>query len=224
MSTAVAGPIVAFVLLYFIGHRVAEAWAEARKRRELNMDALNRFFDIYGEFFAVWKLWNSLVEQEDLDEDARNTRREALHERAAVAEGQLESFLIRLTTQFKLTDEERDVLGSFRQGYQRLRKSIHRKVRLSWDSSSHPPYAAFKGLAAVTALRVENERVRGLRPRVSCPERAEAVAALRQVTSNRYETGAWVDVAAAEGLLNIGERQPARRTRQAHESGSESNH
>lgn len=202
--------MIAFLLLLLFGHRVADIWAETRKRRELNLEALHRFFDLYGEFFAVWKLWNDLAENEHQEVNVRRTRRDGLHERAAAAEGDLESFLVRLTTQFELSEDDRDVLGSFRQGYKRLRTAIGRDERLSWDSSSCDPYAAFKAFAALTAALVMDDRVSGLFPRRSGPNRDAAIAALRQVTSNQYEGAAWVRLAANTGLLDISERPPRR--------------
>jgi hypothetical protein len=43
-----------------------------------------------------------------------------------------------------LTQEQLDELGLFRQGYQQLRESIRDVRPLTWGSSNHPEYLAFK--------------------------------------------------------------------------------
>src|SRR5690242_2572015 len=58
-------PFVVPVLLLFLGaifgHRLSNNWAERRKRRELELALVDRFYDAYGKFRAVWTFWNQCL-------------------------------------------------------------------------------------------------------------------------------------------------------------------
>jgi hypothetical protein len=42
-----------------LGQRLTTRWEERKKRRELELTALSDFYRLYGEFFAVWKTWET---------------------------------------------------------------------------------------------------------------------------------------------------------------------
>jgi hypothetical protein len=71
-------------------------------------------------------------------------RRLSLLDRCCTAEGQMEALLMKVASERKLTKEQRDDLGLFRQGYRQLRRSIVHEKLLAWTSSDHPEYLAFK--------------------------------------------------------------------------------
>ncbi len=76
-------------------------------------------------------------------------------------------------------------LARFRQAYQSLRQSIEANESLAWYSSDTAAYATFKQLAnEVASLLVRDDP---LHP----PTPAQAVAAHRQITANKWE-GRWI--------------------------------
>ena len=108
---------------------------------------MEQFYKIYGEFFAVWKLWDDAIQQ-------NSGKRDELFERIAAAEAQLEALIVRISCQRALTEDEIHVTGAFRQAYQTLRKCMKHGQSLSgdhgWNASNATPYAAW--LAGVTSL------------------------------------------------------------------------
>ncbi len=162
---------------------MAARWDAARKQTELDFAALEQFYKVYGEFFAVWKLWDDECREGTLNHSP------AL-ERITGAEAQLEALLVRISSQRMLSAEQLDTVGAFRHGYQTLRAAIRAREPLSseyrWESSGSPQYAAFKGLAAKVAVILRPEvRIR-FRNR-QAPTALEAATSLRVVTSNLYE-------------------------------------
>ena len=67
---------------WIIGLRLTYKWNVRQKRRELQLSATHQFYAAYGEFFAVWKLWNRL----DRSSKSLDDRQWELHKRAAAAE------------------------------------------------------------------------------------------------------------------------------------------
>jgi hypothetical protein len=45
---------------WFVTTRVADHWDQIKKRRELDLAAAGDFQRLYGEFFSVWKAWDSI--------------------------------------------------------------------------------------------------------------------------------------------------------------------
>lgn len=173
--SAIAGVAVAAL----VGQRVAAYWATRQKRRELAITAANDFYRLYGEFFAIWKLWNFLLKQDRTPEQAAAQQWELL-ERAAAAEAGVEAALVRLAVERRLDDRQRATAGRFRQGYQTLREAIRAGTPIGWQSSEHPEYVAFKRLATETATLISSTE-RGRTPAVR-----EAQAALVAITANRW--------------------------------------
>ncbi len=50
--------VVTLLLGWLVGVRITAAWTLRQKRRELELSAAHELYRLYGEFFAVWKLWN----------------------------------------------------------------------------------------------------------------------------------------------------------------------
>ncbi|MEU7004492.1 hypothetical protein [Nonomuraea sp. NPDC046570] len=182
--------LVTLTLGWLVGNRLTARWDERKKRRELDLLALGVFYDIYGQFFAIWKLWSAIPTGMS---DAEEFRR-GLLERAAEIEGRLESLLVRIATERKLSDRDGILLGCFRQAVQGLRESIRDSVPLrsrvfrvsdqklvtwEWAGSEDPPYVAFKALAAFVGEL--------LTKRHQAVESTAVSSAIRKITSNRLE-------------------------------------
>ena len=149
-------PIITIFIAWAFGHRLTAKWGDWQKRREQVRDAANGFYKLYGEFFAIWKLWNYSLGQKMNDEDLIE-RQWKLLERAAAAEASMETTMVKLASERILTDAEMAMLGRFRQAYQCLRQSIKRGKRLDWSYDKHPEYLAFKHLATGVSHLVSTE-------------------------------------------------------------------
>ncbi len=169
--------ITTLVLGWFVGQKLSMRWNLRQKQREFDLIAANDFHRLYGEFFAVWKLWNYSL---DTQQDNTITRSELLI-RASVAEGCIESLLVRLSANRELSHEDVRALACFRQGYQNLREAIRDTHRLDWGSSSHPEYLAFKRLATYVALLIASDTSPASE---TVKNRAEV---LISITSNKWE-------------------------------------
>jgi hypothetical protein len=158
---------------WVIGKQLTVLWSRRQKQNEQDLDAARDFHALYGDFFALWKLWNYYVR--DLGGEALpGASRWELLDRACRSEAKLESTLVRLASEKALTSKEIDTLGRFRQRYQQLRESIRDNVPLEWDHSQHPDYLELKTLAPqVAAIIAGSGRVRR--------------ELLTKITSNMYE-------------------------------------
>jgi hypothetical protein len=135
--------VVVLLLGWFFGQKLTYKWNVRQKSRELQLSASQQFYIAYGEFFAVWKLWNRLDRKADGFED----RRWELHKRSAAAEAIIEGTLVKLSSELELEEEDLNYLGRFRQAFQQLRQAIRKDQDLPWPSSDDPQYRTFKSLA-----------------------------------------------------------------------------
>jgi hypothetical protein len=179
------GLISAMIILglgWLIGQRIATYWALQQKRRELKIKTANEFYALYGEFFAVWKLWAYSRRQ---DFGLPDACRYELLDRATKAEGSLEAIFVKISAERNLSDEETEIMGRFRQGYQTLRESIRDKTDTGWYHQNHPEYASFKRLAYFVALIIDSEDSAKIRYK---EERADS---LMRITASTWEAN-WV--------------------------------
>lgn len=159
--------------------------AFVQKRGELQLVAQNRFYELYGEFLAIWRVWNSVQPLLVAEVDGPAVRiREGLLDRATQAEGRVESILLKLCSERELTDPQLDSIGIFRQAYSLLRKSILRKEEVPFTSSNDRGYLALKTLS----IRVGNLIASNAPTKPPAPQRA--IEQFMRVTSNDYE-GEW---------------------------------
>jgi hypothetical protein len=175
---ALLNVIVATITLglgWLVGQRLTVFWAIRQKRRELELAAVNEFYGLYGEFFAIWKAWVYNISDEVQIEMPEATQWSLL-KRACIAEGKLEAIFVKLSSESSLSDRDIEVLGKFRQVYQQLRESIKKNKRMEWISSSNSEYVSFKRLAYLVACIILDDRVVG---------RDED--ALVKITSNYWE-------------------------------------
>ena len=172
--------LLTIALGWLVGQRLTVRWNLRQKQRELDLTTAHDFHKLYGEFFAIWKLWNYSLTAER----GCTVTRSDLLVRACAAEGAVESLFVRLAAGRDLREADIKTLGRFRQGYQTLRETIRDNEKLDWSSSTHPEYLAFKQLATAVALLIVSEQ-----PPTDtvAQKRAEALVS---ITSNRGE-GRW---------------------------------
>jgi len=158
---------------WVIGKQLTILWSRRQKQNEQDLDAARSFHALYGDFFALWKLWNYYVR--DLGAEALpGASRWQLLDRACGSEAKLESMFVRLASQRALSPKDIETLGRFRQRYQQLREAIRDNIPLPWDHSEHPDYVEFKILAPQVACIIAG----------SGDARREL---LTRITSNIYE-------------------------------------
>lgn len=178
-----AVPFLIAFLTAVVGNWLVARWNRRQKFLESAQTRADDFFRIYGNFFATWKIWDfALKNKEKYDSEALR-----IFESACSAEGQMESFLVKLCVEVKLNETEIDSLGRFRQGYQTLRQRIRDEKPLAWNSSKHPEYVSFKILSTDVAQLVSLTR-----DRRKTPSAAQATEQLTNVTANKWEVG-WFD-------------------------------
>jgi hypothetical protein len=171
------GPVSTVALAAVIGQRLSARWAERQKRRELELALANSFYASYGEFCAIWKLWNRVV-TEGLD--SMNEVRRDLLDRACKAEGTLEAVLLKIAAERHLNPDQQKDLGNLRQAYQVLRERIEERITISYGYSDHPDYLEFKRLATLIGVLLA-------KPNPLAPSPQEAFEAFREITHNRHE-------------------------------------
>lgn len=156
---------------WFIGQRLIEKSNLRQKRKELDIATSNQFYQLYGEYIAVWRLWKIITgrhsERADVkvwketwpDKEIPDVIRWKLLERASIAEGSVEAVLLKLSTERSLSDKDKRTLGLFRQAFSQLRQHIRDNTPMDWNYDS-PEYMLVKNLASDVAfmLPVENHR------------------------------------------------------------------
>lgn len=101
-------------LEWVIGEQLTVLWSRRQKQNEQDLDAARDFHALYGEFFALWMLWNYYVR--DLGAEALlGASRWQLLDHACGSEAKLESTLVRLASEKSLTKKmwrHSDVFGT----------------------------------------------------------------------------------------------------------------
>ena len=180
---AIPSLIVALITLslgWFVGSRISNHWTFIQRRKELDLETAQSFHKLYGEFFAIWKLWNYYIRDIGPEAFPEASRWELLN-RACNAEGNVESLFVRLSSERKLSPNALELLGKFRQAYQQLRESIRNNEALKWDWHTHPDYLAFKNLGARVAFLILSENYR------KSAESTDVASALQQITDRQWE-------------------------------------
>jgi hypothetical protein len=167
-------------LTWLVGNRVTAFWIERQKRRELELSLANSFYAHYGEFRAVWRLWNWWLAKLPSDAAFSKTRAELL-DRASRAEGGLEAVLLKVASERVLNQDEQQNLGNLRQAFQVLRERIEEGVAVSYGASEDEPYVEFKRLATWFGTLLASK------PATVVPRPDNASKAFREITHNKYE-------------------------------------
>ena len=151
--------IGALVVLFLGWSAVAGRWEDVKKRRQLELEVLARFYEVYGEFFGLWKVWEAFFKTSDppgQQFERTDETRWKLFSQAAAAESGFEAILVRIVHTRHLDGDQIDLLSRFRQGYQHLRERIRDDKPLDWHASEQygqrwKEYQAFKYLSVFTA-------------------------------------------------------------------------
>lgn len=198
--------VVTIVLGGAIGGWITSRWELAKKRRETDLAAAETFFAVHGDFYGIWQEWKGVRHWQTFPDKAEPQRhRWELFGRASAAQSRLEALMTKVATERLLTDDERTLLGCYRQAYRTLGKCIEKGIALGvpmqrepdgtvmessyqwWDRSEAPTYVTFKELAtAVGALLA--------RPGAT-PPKEHAMRSMRAITANRYERPDWFEYA-----------------------------
>lgn len=162
LTVVVAAGVVAFL--------TTERWASTRQRieaqRARRLATAEELYRAYGEFFAVWKLWEYYTENRRGGDapygDIDTASVESLVAQAASVEGMYESFLVRVTVEQTLEDHDEAALWALRFALRKLRLMIRKNQPLAWyrlasgttgevSAPEYREYEAFKGLVAVAS-------------------------------------------------------------------------
>jgi hypothetical protein len=168
------------VLAAVVGSWLALYWNTRQKQREMDLSTAESFHRLYGEFFAVWKLWNYLIRDVGERELPGASRWELL-KRATDAEAGVEAILGTLASQRSLEPAVVADLGKFRQAFQSLRETIRDGKPLEWNESSDARYRSFKELATSVAALIHSGR------RARSASARKRAATWLEITSNRWE-------------------------------------
>ena len=204
LAVAAFGALVAALLLWGVGYRLTFMWEDRKRRRELDLAAVETFYRLYGEFFAAWKLWDSHERKGVPGKGEPRELQWELLEQVERAEGGFEALLIKLASERVLDDTDKVLLGCFREGSQMLRETIRAGQALEWWATDKPgrgdgfrQYRAYKALAESIALKLEEgparRRVLGFWPitEIKRPERPDAIRALLDITDASKRRGRW---------------------------------
>jgi len=176
---AAVGPTATVLLAGFLGQRFSAMWSYRQKRRELEMALANSFYTSYGDFISVWKQWNwckkTITNKSDLLE-----KQIELHAMASSVEGNIESVLLKISSERILSDEDLDRLGVLRQSFQFLRENIQKGESVSYGYASDPGYIKFKELSTFVGNLLAAKST-------DLPSHAEAFKAFVEITDNRHE-------------------------------------
>jgi hypothetical protein len=183
--TAIIVPIATALLTlaggWLITTRVSDHWQGVQQRRESGLAAAAEFQRLYGEFFAVWKVWNATMRYRDQMPPEPPDLVWNLLSRAAAMEAGVEALLTQVSATHVLTEPEIAAFGALRQGFQQLRTAMQRRQMLDWWGSDVPDYLAFKDLATFASQFFGRPRTAAL------PSGAAAANNFRAITSNRFE-------------------------------------
>ena len=94
---------ITFAFVALLGGAAGAPLGAVRHRRELDLASLGRFYDVYGAWFATWKLWTDAIERKSNEDE----RRELLMQ-ASAAEGQFEALPIKIAIESRLSASEID--------------------------------------------------------------------------------------------------------------------
>jgi hypothetical protein len=176
-----ATALVTLAFTWVIGHRLTAYWAIRQKRKELALMAMERFCSHYGEFCAIWKLWNQALKDLAATPDRLDERRRALLDRATAMEAGVEATLLKVASEQVLSPDEQAQLANLRQGFQVARERLRDSQPVPYWTSETPRYLEFKRVACAFGTILGSGRSR----REPNPE--EAAAAFAEITSNKYE-------------------------------------
>jgi hypothetical protein len=179
LAKIVLGPLVTALFAWLVGNRISANWALRQKHREYSLSIGTEFYQVYGEFFATWKLANYAFRHER--PDITDGFIQDLIARAAALEARIEALLLRMASELRLEPAEARTLGLYRQAVQQLRHSIIRRQQLDFFGAGQAKYEFYKQLSVTVGDLV---RELGERPR---PTRERAATQMTEITSSKWE-------------------------------------
>jgi hypothetical protein len=187
-SEEFAQALIGFGFVALLGGAAGLMWGAVKQQHESDLKAVERFRDLYGQWFATWKGWEE-ARDKGLSGLGDPTRTELLA-RATDVEGEFEVLTVKITTERHLTDPQLRHLGRFREGYQQLRECIENIERLpfrvQYVEEEVKAYVAFKALSVEFARLLRGRGSTWLRPKSwRRPSLVEAQEAMVKVTSWR---------------------------------------
>lgn len=189
MATALVTVVLTSALAWLVGTEITYRWDDAKRRRELDLAAVADFYKCYGTFLQIWRIWNAHKQYSDHFMAPDDVQWQCM-QNASEVEGDLESLLIKLISERRLSDKDLELLGCFREAYQSLRERIRVDQPLEWysrvseQSIEFRQYRAFKFLAMYAAGRLQSTPTRwplGRRGR-DVPRESDRVTALLAIT------------------------------------------
>ncbi|TMQ91327.1 hypothetical protein ETD83_31410 [Actinomadura soli] len=184
MSQTLAPVLITLLTLsggWLVSTRVTDRWDRIKKQREIDLASMLEFQRVYGEFFATWKCWDTIKRYGAGPAPPEDAAWQCL-QRAASIEGAIEALLAKVAGDRQLSDQDIEVLGRMRQGFQSLRKAIREDRNLDWRETAN--YQSFKSLAAYTASLMADLGSRGPKP-----DRETATANFLRITDVVHEDG-----------------------------------
>jgi hypothetical protein len=195
--SSIAPPLVTVVVTlgggWLITTRVTDRWDKIKKRREMDLASAKDFQRLYGEFCAVWKSWDTAVQHPTTVGSSTERAWECL-KRATAIEGEIEALLAKIAGERFLSDDDINVLGAVREGFQTLRKAIREGVSLAGRASQFE-YSVFKGVCIYTSNLLGSPP-----PKIDLPERTISVTSFLGITSPEQETR-WIATAKRLNLV-----------------------
>ncbi|MEV6041156.1 hypothetical protein AB0L65_59350 [Nonomuraea sp. NPDC052116] len=211
--TGLLSVVLASGLAWLIGSQITYRWDDVKRRRELDLAAVESFYRAYGSFIEVWRLWSAHKRHPAQVTTPDDMQWQCL-QRAAAVEGNLEAALIKIVLERRLTEDDLLLLGCFRQAYQSLRENVRADRELRWyasekDYEAHRRYRAFKALAVYSADLLQSNRTRWLigKRRTDIPSGRESIGFLLAAT-DVARTYDWLET--AERVLDIESLAPRR--------------
>jgi hypothetical protein len=154
--------LLLLVVTWVLGQRIIAFWDKRKKQQELDIAISTQFQQLFGEFKEISKLWEVFYRQRNQNRnkslDLPAQTRGALLERATTAESKLEAILVKLATEWPLSQAETEYLGLFRQGFQQLRESIRADSPPTFEYKVNPEYHLFNELVCEVANIVSERR------------------------------------------------------------------
>lgn len=147
-----------------------------QKRREIELNQANKLFHLYGEYYAIWKLYNHLFKSKSFTDE----RYIELMKRTLDVETEVEATLISITSSRKLSKDDVATLGCFRQSCQFFSESIRDDKLINYHSSNHPDYLRFKKLACKVGNML-------LLKEGKSTKTEDAVESFIEITDNKWE-------------------------------------
>ena len=179
LAKLVLGPLLTAGFALAVGNRISAAWSHRQKHREYSLSVTAEFYQVYGEFFAIWKLANYSFRQSRPEITQEYIL--GLIERAANMEARVEAMLLRVASELQLTPAEIRVLGLYRQAVQLLRQSIIRRQQLDFFGQGQAKYELYKHLSVAVGELVASL---GQRER---PDANRAKSQMTSITSSKWE-------------------------------------